>query len=103
MSNSVWKKLTIITGILAVGISVGSIFILGENTPEGFMVVDADRSTLLALDIVTGLLGFVFVLGMMRSIMGNKLNMKTVISTILIIIVIIIFLEISHSLRGVGE
>ncbi|KAB8125526.1 hypothetical protein F9U64_22500, partial [Gracilibacillus oryzae] len=71
MANKTWKKLTVYSGVTAMVIMFGAIFILGENTPRGFMVVDADPVLLAILLPIIGTLGFITLLGIMRSMMGN--------------------------------
>ncbi|KAB8125663.1 hypothetical protein F9U64_22010 [Gracilibacillus oryzae] len=102
MSNSAWKKLTIYSCVIGLVLMFGAIFILGENTPRGFMVVDADPVLLAILFPITGVLFFITFLGIMRSMMGNKMNVKTVLYTIVSLLILFTFLEISHFFRETG-
>jgi hypothetical protein len=102
LSNEAWKKLTVYSGVTVMVIMFGGIFILGENTPRGFTVVDANPLVLAILFPIMGILGFIFFLGMMRSMMGNKMNAKTVIYTIVSLLILFTLLEISHFFRETG-
>ncbi|SES05126.1 hypothetical protein SAMN04487944_11655 [Gracilibacillus ureilyticus] len=102
MSNSTWKKLTVYSGVTAMLVMFGGIFILGENTPRGFTVVDADPVLLAVLVPIISILGFITLLGIMRSMMGNKMNAKTVLYTIVSLLILFTLLEISHFFRETG-
>ncbi|KAB8125666.1 hypothetical protein F9U64_22025 [Gracilibacillus oryzae] len=102
MSNSAWKKLTVYSGVTALVLMFGFTFIFGENTPRGFTVVESDPVVRAIVFPVAGILGFIFFLGMMRSMRCNKMNAKTVLYTIVSLLLIFTFLEISHFFRETG-
>src|SRR5699024_8793595 len=100
LSEKNWSRLTGITGVVTFVLPFLVIFTLGDAS-NGYNLTHVHLFIKIVVMAILSISGFLFVLSVVRKETGEELKFMTFVWTILIIVGVVTFLSIIHSIRGV--